>query len=137
MKPSTTILTKTKITKNTTYDILMKYVIRKTENRRNILRRLDGQQVTHQIYTSPFQWDTFGYKLLFGKKKNQMFWLEHLNIFLYFCIHIQNFSSQEGDWFKLKMANASPLKSEGPLSLIYVYATFNIEKKKRQRSRVR
>lgn len=38
MKPSTTILTKTKITKNTTYDILMKYVIRKTENRRNILR---------------------------------------------------------------------------------------------------
>lgn len=27
------------------------------------------------------------------------------------------------------MATASPLKSEGPLSLIYVYATFNIEKK--------
>lgn len=50
--------------------------------------------------------------------------------FLYFCIHIQNFSSQEGEWFKLKMATASPLKSEGPLSLIYVYATFNIEKKR-------
>lgn len=49
MKPSTTILTKTKITKNTTYNILMKYVFRKTENRRNILRRLDGQQLTHQI----------------------------------------------------------------------------------------
>lgn len=49
MKPSTTILTKTKITKNTTYNILMKYVFRKTENRRNILRRLDDQQITHQI----------------------------------------------------------------------------------------